>query len=598
MKKFVFKKSSIFNLRSSITSESGFAMPMILGLIALLGLVGVSILQVSVQTNGSAVLHSQVQIAHIASKAAIDYAEEHYELDSSYAGTPEQDLFSNSNYRATIEVVVLYDQSSTSKRVQGIGRVYIPETSSTAKVVRDIKSTIIRNGEVIYTLGQTDPATFNPLLWLDANEPGALYKTATSNTATVTALYGTSYNDIVEEGGADATTSSNRGKLSFTSDDIEMANDGAGLGNQTAGIRFRSVSAPNAASVQNAYIQFTTDETKMAGVVQLQVEGVASDDTSSWSGNYAVTNATKTTAKKDWSPANWNTVGSAGANERVDVTAIVQEIVNRAGWSAGNDMSFSIKWVTGSGVRTAEKGQNGSEPSLFVQWQIPSGVASSNGDQIDQWYDKSGNNNTASFVYGNRPTLQLNQINGLDAVRFSADGTLFSNLSASVSATELTTFMVMLPRTSSSTDARFLSLMNSAQSNDNNTTNGIVPFSKSASSTTLLQRYNNISGETVSNAIDGNWGVFSSQMSTTGTERLLKNSTPDNYSALLSPNFTINQIYIGGRRSTSSGTNYANMDVAEVLVYNRYFTCKEIQQIENFFEVKYDFTYAEKSPCL
>lgn len=579
---------------ASRQTSNGFAMPMILTFIVILGVVGTVIVQNVTQTNGSAVLHSQVQIAHIASKAAIDYAEEQYELNSSYTGTPEQDLFLNDNYRATIEVVVLYDQTSTSKRIQGIGRVYIPETSSSAKVVRDIKSTIIRNGEFIYTLGQVDPASFNPFLWLDANETGALYKSVSSNTQTITANYGTSYNDTVEEYGSDAT--SNKGQLDFGGDDLEMAYDGTSKGNQTIGLRFRSVNAPQGATIQNAYIQFTTDETKQAGTVQFDVRGVASDNPGSWSGNYAVTNAPKTTANTDWSPSNWNTVQNHGANERLSVTSIVQELVNRSGWTPGNSMAFSIDWTTGSGIRTAEKGSNGGNPQLFIQWAIPAGTATSDGDAIDQWYDKSGNNYTANFTYGTKPVLKVNQINGLNAVRFSADGALLSTLTTPLSsATEMTAFMVMLPRTASASDARFVSLMKATENNDTGTANAIVPFSKSGSGTTILQRYNNSTGESISSAIDGTWAVYTSQISGSGVERLLKDSTPDNTSALLNPSFSVDQVYVGGRRSSSSGANYASMDVAEIVLYNRSFSCTEIQQVENFFEAKYGISYGEKT---
>jgi hypothetical protein len=86
-------------------------------------------------------------------------------------------------------------------------------------------------------------------------------------------------------------------------------------------------------------------------------------------------------------------------------------------------------------------------------------------------------------------------------------------------------------------------------------------------------------------------------MSNSTTERLLKNSTPDNSVASYGIGYTVNQIYLGGRRTGSSGTQYANMDVAEVIVYNRAFTCVEIQQIENYLEAKYAFTYADKNPC-
>jgi hypothetical protein len=576
-------------------NQQGFAMPMILGLMMLISLVGVSIIQTSVQTSGSAVRHSQVQIAHIASKAAIDYAEEQYELNSGYNGTPEQDLFSNSSYRATIEVVILYNEGSSAKRVQGIGRVYIPELSINAKVVRDIKSTIIRNGEVIYTAGQTDPATFNPILWLDANEPSSLYESPTSNTQNIASLYGSSNRDVVEERGSDA--SSNPGQLTYTGDDLEMARDSGTTGNQVIGLRFRGLNTPNSATIDNAYIQFRTDETKSAGYVELTARAVASDNPGQWNGNYGVSSPTKTTAFTTWIPPNWNTVGQSGANERLDVTSIVQEIVNRPGWNPGNAIAFSVTWVTGSGIRTAEKGENGGNPNLFVQWTSGStGVATNDGDAIDQWYDKSGNNRTASFVYGTRPIFKLNQINGLNAVRFSANGALSSTF-ANITGTELTAFMVMLPRTSSATNARFLSLMNSTQSNDNNTTNGLIPFMKNSTSTTIKQLYNSNDGRTLSSAIDGDWATYSSKMSSSGQELLAKDSTNDSQGSEFSPNYNINQIYIGGRRSTSSGADYANMDVAEVIVYNRNFLCSEIQQIENYLEAKYAFSYGEKSPC-
>jgi hypothetical protein len=39
------------------------------------------------------------------------------------------------------------------------------------------------------------------------------------------------------------------------------------------------------------------------------------------------------------------------------------------------------------------------------------------------------------------------------------------------------------------------------------------------------------------------------------------------------------------------------MDVVEIIVYDRAFVCTEIQQIENYLEAKYDFSYSDKNPC-
>lgn len=581
---------------SNKTINFGFILPTVMTFIIIITLVGGSLMQSAIQVNSSAVRHTQVQIAHIASKAAIDYAEEQYELNAAYAGTDEQDLFANSHYRATIEVVVLYDQSSSAKRVQGIGRVYIPEDASAARVIRDVKSSIIRNGEVIVdTSGGVDPATYNPLLWLDANEPNTLYKTSSNNSQSIGALAGTSYYDVVEERGTDA--SSSPGSLSANSSDLEMSWDGASRGNQKVGLRFRSINAPNSSTIQSAYIQFTTDETKQSGSLDLSVEGVASDNPSSWSGSYAVSSATKTTQNITWQPPNWNNVGSKGANERVDVTSIVQELVNRSGWTSGNAMAFAISHVIGSGVRTAESGTSAGAPELFIQWDSGgSPNATADGDTVQEWYDKSGNGYNAQFAYGTAPVLKLNQVNSLNAVRFSSNGALLSTLD-SLSDNELVVFMVMAPRTTSAYDARFLSIMNSSQSNDSNTSNGLIPFMKSGNSTTIQQYYNNSVGRTISSAINDSWATYSSRMSSAYSERLLKNSVPDNYNNHFSVNYTVNQVYIGGRRASSTGTQYADMDVAEIIVYNKAFVCSELQNIENYLETKYNFTYTDKDPC-
>jgi len=143
------------------TKNKGFILPTILVFIGILSILGASIASISLQTQTQAIRHSYVQIAHIASKAAIDYAEEQYELNSAYTGTPEQDLLINTKYRVTIEVVILFDQSATSKRIQAYGRVYIPEQSSTALFVRDIKASIIRNGEVV---ADVDPEDYDPVV--------------------------------------------------------------------------------------------------------------------------------------------------------------------------------------------------------------------------------------------------------------------------------------------------------------------------------------------------------------------------------------------------------------------------------------------------
>ena len=85
----------------------------------------------------------------------------------------------------------------------------------------------------------------------------------------------------------------------------------------------------------------------------LTIQGQAIDNAptfTSASGN--ISNRTKTTASVPWSPAVWTTVGEAGPNQQTpNISAVVQEIVNRAGWFIGNSLAVII---TGTWKRVAE----------------------------------------------------------------------------------------------------------------------------------------------------------------------------------------------------------------------------------------------------
>ncbi len=578
-------------------SKNGFILPTILVFITILSVLGASIVSISLQTQTQAIRHSYVQIAHIASKAAIDYAEEQYELNSGYTGTPEEDLMVNTKYRVTIEVVILYNESSTAKRIQAYGRVYIPEQSTTALFVRDIKASIIRNGEVI---ADVDPSDFDPYIWLDANYSESLTKFNPPNEQSITAVYGSTNKDITEEGGSDATTSGNRGLQSYTGDDLEMSWDGSSLGHQKIGLKFRGLNVDTADTIEESYIQFKNDELKAPSSsqpLQLLVEGIAQDNASSFNGTYAVTNAPKTTAKITWTVPNWNVVGASGANERIDVTSIVREITSRSGWSNGNSIAFSVSWITGSGVRTAEKGSPDTAPILYVRRPASSSgdFASGDGDSISSWVDRSGNGNNAIFTYGTRPILKLSQQNSLNAVRFSGNGILRSPLTAAMTDTSLTAFMVARPKTTGTNSARYISLMNTSQSSDSDNYNGIMPFYQQTTTSTMANYYRNQVGESVSSAINDTWAIYTSHISANYEERLLKNGSENKSSTISNMNYSVNEFFVGGTRSASAGAYFANFDVAEIVVYDKSLSCDEMQGLEDHFEAKYNITVSDKS---
>ena len=88
---------------------------------------------------------------------------------------------------------------------------------------------------------------------------------------------------------------------------------------------------------------------------------------------YDITSRTRTTAAVAWSPPAWGSIGAAGVDQRTaDISSIIQEILDRPGWSSGNAL---VNIITGTGTRTAESydGDAGAAPLLHVEWDVGGG---------------------------------------------------------------------------------------------------------------------------------------------------------------------------------------------------------------------------------
>jgi len=134
------------------------------------------------------------------------------------------------------------------------------------------------------------------------------------------------------------------------------------------GLRFNNVSIPNGATIAGAYIQFTVDETS-SGVTTLDLRGEAADNAATFTTtSFNISSRPRTIAAVTWSPEAWATLGEAGPAQRtVDISPVIQEIVNRPGWFSGSSLTIII---TGTGTRIAESynGSVASAPLLHVEY--------------------------------------------------------------------------------------------------------------------------------------------------------------------------------------------------------------------------------------
>lgn len=199
------------------------------------------------------------------------------------------------------------------------------------------------------TLNISTPGTY--VLTAEATDDDGAVTTSAPVTITVTdAITTCSFSQRINTAMDDVEETSS-GIMYTSSDDLELVYDSWLTGNQYVGLRFNGITLPNGATITRAWIQFTVDEATTSSA-SLSIRGQNVDNAPAFSTSLKnVSGRAKTSAYTSWVPATWPSVGAAGtAQQTPDLKSIVQELVNRAGWSAGNSMVFII---TGSGKRTA-----------------------------------------------------------------------------------------------------------------------------------------------------------------------------------------------------------------------------------------------------
>ncbi|WP_428741618.1 Ig-like domain-containing protein [Tenacibaculum sp.] len=177
---------------------------------------------------------------------------------------------------------------------------------------------------------------------------------------------------VINGSNDDAEEYQSSGTMYMNSSDLELVYDGSSKGNQHIGMLFRNLSIPANATITDAYIQFTTDETNSGSTsltVKVQDSSNAPDITTQ---SYNITLRSYYSQSVAWSPNPWNSVGASGTDQRTpSLKALVQYIVSKSNWSSGNSMMF---YISGTGERTAESydGSSSNAPKLVVTYSTGS----------------------------------------------------------------------------------------------------------------------------------------------------------------------------------------------------------------------------------
>ncbi|UCH25814.1 MAG: metallophosphoesterase [Trueperaceae bacterium] len=158
------------------------------------------------------------------------------------------------------------------------------------------------------------------------------------------------------------------GGVNRTSTDLELIFDPDEGEGQLVGMRFLDMRVPQGAVITRAYVQFTAKEAS-AEETTLAIQAEAADDAMPFDtreGKLSVRN--RTGAAAFWSPEAWEGAGDADGLQRTpDLSGVIQEVVDRPGWVAGNALAILI---SGSGRRVAMSfdGDETAAPQLHVEY--------------------------------------------------------------------------------------------------------------------------------------------------------------------------------------------------------------------------------------
>ncbi|AWB68101.1 hypothetical protein C2869_17470 [Saccharobesus litoralis] len=199
------------------------------------------------------------------------------------------------------------------------------------------------------------------------------------------------------------------GAVDLHSSDLELVNDGS-KGDQLVGLRFAELNLPANANIQQAYVQFSVDETDDENT-QLSIQVEDSIDSLAFVDNdFDLSNRTRSLADVAWQPDAWQQVDATQAvNATPDLSSLVNSLVSKQGW---NEDSAVTLLISGTGKRVADSADGSLRKAPYIYLE----------------YDQGQPANQAPVVSLTSPAQQSDQIGlanvGITANAADSDGSV------------------------------------------------------------------------------------------------------------------------------------------------------------------------------
>ncbi len=149
--------------------------------------------------------------------------------------------------------------------------------------------------------------------------------------------------------------------------DLDMGEQ-SGNANQIA-LNFGNWAIPPGSTISSASIQFTA-LSNSSGVANFTIQGEDTDDAALYSSTFDVVSRNLTSASVAWNVPTWTADDSGVDQQTPDLSAIIQEIIDRTGYEEGNNIALHI---TGTGERLAYSNdiERSNAPQLCIVYDTP-----------------------------------------------------------------------------------------------------------------------------------------------------------------------------------------------------------------------------------
>ena len=115
------------------------------------------------------------------------------------------------------------------------------------------------------------------------------------------------------------------------------------------GLRFNQIGIPAGATIEKAYLEFRSNSGASTAIT-IPIYGELSGNALTFSESNNISSRPRTQASANWVPMNWSWYS---LDRSVDLSGIVQEIVDQNGWAMGNSMAFLFEQGPDSNRRGA-----------------------------------------------------------------------------------------------------------------------------------------------------------------------------------------------------------------------------------------------------